>query len=133
MWYWKYTFLKLPCNLMLVMWSKGHWAARIRASHCKSTPGLVWCPWVFCRWIYSEFNLSHYLTWLPHWGAIQIGSFLWYVTTLTSLVTVNIVKMELFLICHITSCEHMFKCIYKFMAGSPSQWVTTYHVWWPLV
>ena len=37
------------------------------------------------------------------------GNSLCYVTTLISLVTIGIVMVEMFLICHIISLEHMFK------------------------
>ena len=33
----------------------------------------------------------------------------------------------MFLICHVTSSEHMFKVLYEFTGGSPLPWVTT----WP--
>ena len=42
-----------------------------------------------------------------------------YVTTLIGLVTINIVIVEMFLICHVTSREHMSKGLCEVMGGSP--------------
>ena len=47
------------------------------------------------------------------------GSFLRYVTTLISLVTVSIVIVEVFFICHVISREQMFKGLWEIMGGSP--------------
>ena len=38
-----------------------------------------------------------------------------------SLLTTSIVMLEMFLICHVTSCGHMFKGLREFMGGSPSR------------
>ena len=43
-----------------------------------------------------------------------------YVVKLISLVTISIVIVEMFLICHVTSREHMFEGLCEFMAGSSS-------------
>ena len=40
------------------------------------------------------------------------GSSLGHVTTLTSLATIDIVKVEMFLIFHVTSSDHMCKRVY---------------------
>ena len=45
------------------------------------------------------------------------GSSSWYVTTLTGLVNIDIVKVEMVLIYHVTSRDHMFKGQCYFMAG----------------
>ena len=42
-----------------------------------------------------------------------------YATTLMSLVTISIVMVEMFLICHMASREHMFEGLCEFMGGSP--------------
>ena len=39
---------------------------------------------------------------------------------------------DLFLICHVTSRQHMFKGLFEFMSQRPSYWVTT-SILWPLV
>ena len=43
-------FYKLPRDLTLVTWSKNFVALRVGASHSKSAPSLVWCPWIFYKW-----------------------------------------------------------------------------------
>ena len=42
-----------------------------------------------------------------------------------SLVTIDIVVVEMFLIYHVTSYKHMYKRLCELMGGSPSWWVTT--------
>ena len=45
---------------------------------------------------------------------------LWYVTTMTDLVTIGIVILEIsFFISHITSCDHRFHGLCKFIGGIP--------------
>ena len=48
---------------------------------------------------------------------IYVWEFSWYVTTLTGLVNIDIVKVEMVLIYHVTSRDHMFKGLCYFMAG----------------
>ena len=60
------------------------------------------------------------------------GSSLCYVTMLVSLVTISIAMMEVFLICHVTSPEHMFKVLCEFMGVCHGESVSC-RVWWPLV
>ena len=50
-----------------------------------------------------------------------------YVTTLVSLVNIDIMTVEiLFSICQVASCGHMFKESCEFMGGIPSGRVTTF-------
>ena len=42
----------------LVTKSKGHMGLMVGASNGKLASGLVWCPWVLCKWRYKVFNLS---------------------------------------------------------------------------
>ena len=62
------------------------------------------------------------------------GRFSRYITTLANLVTFNILIVEMFLICHMTSLNHMFKGLYVIL------WVEVFHGkshtlpgWWILV
>ena len=76
---------------MLVTWSNGYMALRIRTSLCKSTPCLVWCPQIFSRWRYLICHVTlqdHSIEGLR--GFLGVSS-LSYVTALISLVTVTIV------------------------------------------
>ena len=41
-----------------------------------------------------------------------------YVTTMISLVTISIAMVEMFLICHVTSREHIFKRLCEFMGDA---------------
>ena len=38
----------------------------------------------------------------------------------------------MFLVCHVTSPEYMFKGFCEFMGGSPSRWVTTLPIEWAI-
>ena len=82
--------------LMLVMWLEKHMALRIRNSHCKPAPFLVWCTEVFCRWRHNVFNChktSHnHLIEGPY--KFMGGSSLQYVTSLIGLVAISIVLVE---------------------------------------
>ena len=52
----------------------------------------------------------------------MIMSSLCYIIILISLGTIRIMMVEIcFLICHITSCEHVFKGLCEFMDETPSQ------------
>ena len=44
-----------------------------------------------------------------------------YVNPLASLVTIDILIVEMFLICHVTLLEYTFKGLCKYMGGSPLQ------------
>ena len=65
-------FYKLPRDLTLVTWSKNFVALRVGASHSKSAPSLVWCPWIFYKWKCNLFYLPRGLTRPPHRGVIRI-------------------------------------------------------------
>ena len=70
----------------------------VEASHGKSPPCLVWCQWVLCKWIYNTFNFSRALIRQPQGGIMQVSggsSSSRYVTTMTSLVTVGNVIVEI--------------------------------------
>ena len=112
-------------DITLLMWSKGHVALRVWASHGKSASYLVRCPWVFNRWRYNRFNLWRDVTKPSHWGVMLIcgWEFSRYVTTLTSLVTIGIVKVEMILICHGTSRYHT----YKRLKSDVTLWVEASH------
>ena len=62
-----------------------------------SLPCLVWCQWVFCRWrkMYLICHLTSHDHLIEGSCAVLDGSFLQYVTTLISHVTINIVIVEL--------------------------------------
>ena len=61
------------------------------------------------------------------------GRLLQYATILVCLVSISIVIAEMFLICHVTSREQMFKGFIELMSGSPHDESPPYHVWGPLV
>ena len=114
--WWKYIFFQTVTWLNCVMWSKGYMALRMGTSCCKLVPCLVWCPWVFCRSRYNVFNLSRDLTWPFHCGVMQIYG--WQLLALCH----HPHKLcdhkhcgsgdKKFLICHVTSRQHMFKGLY---------------------
>ena len=81
---------KFSRDLMCITWSKGHMALRIGAPLCISTPCLVWCSWVFCRWRYNLFKLSRDIPLPLNWEVIRIY------------------EWELFALCHHPdkSCDH---------------------------
>ena len=85
-------------------------AVRVGVSHGKSVDGLNWNPGVFYNWKYNVFNLLRDLTKPSHLGVMQIygGSSLQYV----------IVEIKIFLICHLTSPEFMFKGLSEFVDES---------------
>ena len=58
-------------------------------------------------------------------GPFMGGSSLRYVILLISLVTKSTVTVEMFLICHVTSREHIFKRLCDFTRGSTLTGVTT--------
>ena len=96
LWNWRYKCLKFSCDLMLVTSSKGHMSLRAGASQDKSAPFLVQCPLFFCKWRYNGFNLWHDLIGSSRGSCkFMAGNSLQYVTTLTSLVTIGIVKVEI--------------------------------------
>ena len=80
----------------------------------------------FCRWRYV-FNLSRDLAWPPHWEGMQT-----YGLELPVLCHYGDKSCDhkycsgedMFLVCHVTSREHMFKGLCEFMGWSPSRWVT---------
>ena len=111
-----------------ITWSKIYMALRMGASHCKSIPCPVWCPWVFCRWRHNVLNLSRDFPWPLHWGIMQI--FRWELLVVChhpdkSCDHKHCDSGDKFLICYLTSCEHIFKGLYKFTEGNPSWWVST--------
>ena len=55
------------------------------------------------------------------------GSSSLYVTTLTSSEAIGSTIVEMFLICHLTLRDHMFKGLREFMEGRSSRYITT----WP--
>ena len=104
-------FFKLSHHLMLVTWSEHHVVLRMEASLCKSAPCLVWCPWIFCRWIYNVFNLPRDLTCPPCWDNIQIYGWEYLVV---SDHPKNFCDHKYcdsgyitFFICHVTSPQHL--------------------------
>ena len=104
------------------------------ASHCKSAPCLAWCPWVFCRWSYNVFSLSHRTSREHHIeGSCEFldRSPLRFVTTLKSCDHKHCDNGDnVFSLSHMTSHEHIFKGLCEFMIGSSSQGVTTFQFKW---
>ena len=87
-------------------------ALRVGASHSKSVAYLILCPWVFCKWRCNRFNLWRDFTRPPHWGVIQISG--------CEFLAVchhpdkfgdhgHRESGDMFLICHVTKPDHMFK------------------------
>ena len=110
----------------MVAWSKRHAVLWMGASHCKSAPCLVWCSWVFWRWRYIALDLSRDLIWPTHWELMRIYG--WECLVLSHYPWKSCDQKhwdggDMFLICHMTSCEHMFKGLREFMVSSPSQCV----------
>ena len=100
----------------------------MEANHCKSTPCLVWCPCVFCRWIYNVFNLPYNPTWRPHWRVMRIYG--WELLTVCHLLNRSCDHKhcdsgDMFLICYVTSRKHILNGLGEFLVWSPSRWVTT--------
>ena len=92
---WIYRFLKLSHDLKGL---KFRVALRMGNSHGKSVPCLVRYPWVFCKWSYvlichknSQGNFTEVSC------EFMGGSSLWYITTLTSLVTIGAATVRCFL------------------------------------
>ena len=108
---------------MCVTWSQSHIVLRMGASHCKSAPCLVWCSWVFCRQRYNVFKLS--------WEFMDESS-LWYVTALTSLVTISIVVVEVqsFWLVKRPLVKPMFKWLYKWKPLAVSHHFAMFGEYW---
>ena len=105
-------------GLTLMIWLMGHVALRMKLSFVKSAPGLVWCSWVFYNLRYKVFSLPTGLKnhLIEESCKFQGGSPLQYFITLTSLVTIGIVIMEIcFLICLATWRGHMCKKSCEYM------------------
>ena len=68
----------------------------VEASHDKSPPCLVWCPWVFCKWRYNVIChvVSQYHLIEESCNFVGAKS-LQNVTTLTSLVVTRIMVVEI--------------------------------------
>ena len=102
----------------IVTWSKGHSALRFGTSHDKSSQ--FRCSWVFCKCRYNVFSLSRDLTRPLHLGVMQI--FGWELLAACH----HLDKFGhhrhcdgggiMFLICHMTSCDHMFQGFYTYLA-----------------
>ena len=110
-------------GLTLMIWLMGHVALRMKLSFVKSAPGLVWCSWVFYNLRYKVFSLPTGLKnhLIEESCKFQGGSPLQYFITLTSLVNIGIVIMEIcFLICRATWRGHMCKksCEYMGIYGN---------------
>ena len=87
-------------------------------------PYLVRCPCLFCKRIYNRFNLWHYLTRPPYWRVVKISG--------RKFLTVchhpdkfgddgHCKSGDIFLVCHVTSPDHMFKGLYV------AFWVEAFH------
>ena len=63
----------------------------------------------------------------------MVGSSSGYVTTMISFVTIGIVIVGMFLICHVTSSDHIFERLCEFMVEAPHGKSSPYLVWWLLV
>ena len=120
---------------MLVMWSKSHVALRKGLSYCKLLPCLDFCPWVFCRWQYSVFNLPRDLSWPPFpelmlvyvlqvYASLSLELAVWWHSD-KSCDHKNGDSRNASLMCHVNSHEHMFKGLCDFMVASLSWWLTT--------
>ena len=111
----KYKFFKLSRNLK---WSKSHMALRTEVSHCMSAHFLLWCSRVFCRWRYNVFNLPLDLTnlWSRSCENKQCEE-----------------RDTIFLICHASIRENMFKVLSEFIRGNLHRQSPPCHIWWPLV
>ena len=100
-----------------------------------STTSPVWFLWVFCRWRNNVFNLSRDLTRPPQWGVFQINGWavlMYYHHSDKYGDQRDCDSGDLFLICHVTSQDCMFKGFYKFMEV-PQGKSPPCHLWWPLV
>ena len=130
LWMRKCKFLKLSRNVTFVKSSKSHMTLRVWASHRKTVYCLVWCPEVSCKWRYNVFNLSHDLTWPYYWGVMEIYG--WELLKVCPHLSKSCEHRHynsgdiVFLICHVTSCEHMCKGLCDLMGGIPSWRVTNF-------
>ena len=124
------NFLWQKClsrDYTLVTWSKkGHMTLRLEASHGKSAFRLARSSWVFWKCRYNLLNLLRDLTWPSHWEVMRIYG--WELLAASHLSE----KFgghcgsgnRMFLICHVTSRDHMLKWLCEFVGGSPSQWIS---------
>ena len=92
----------------------------IISSLCKSAPYLVCCPQVFCKLRYKVFNLSCDFTLPLNWGVTQI--YKWELLAVCHYPAKSsdhnhCDSVDMFLICHVTSCEHIFKMLCEFTNG----------------
>ena len=98
------------------------------ASHGKSTPYLVqWCTWVFCKWRYNRFSLWRDLKVPPHWGSSELWVGIYHPDKCGD--NRDREGGDLFLICHVISCDHMFKGLCYFVGGSLSRQITSLPCW----
>ena len=110
--------MKLSHGLTFMIWLMGYVALPMKLSFGKSAAGLVWCSWVFYNLRYKVFNLPTGLKnhLIEESCKFQGGSPLQYFITLTSLVTIGIVIMQIcFLICLATWRGHMCKKSCEYM------------------
>ena len=106
---------------MFITGSKNHVAVSVRASHGKAASCVVWCPWDICPWRYDLFNMSRDLKRPTHWGTMQICG--WELLAMCHHLG-NFCDHryydgeDMFLICHMTSHDHMIKRLCEFISGS---------------
>ena len=135
----------MSCDLMCVTGSKDHMTLRAGASHCKSASCIVWCPWDTAGGdkMYLICHVTSYDHPIEEKCKLMGGSFLcMYVifivciykplknkqialTIYQSIYIKHCDSGDMFLICHVTSQEHMFNRLYEFTGGNPSLGVTT--------
>ena len=107
------------------------WLWRWHSVTGKSEPCQVLCPCIFCRWKYNVFKLSHDLARPPHWG--KLLTVFHHSDNTCYHKHCDSKNVIMFLTCHVTSRERMFKWLYEFKRGSPSYPITALHFWYQLV
>ena len=115
----RFEFFKFSRDLTLVTWSKGHVALRVGVSHVKSASCLVRCPWVFCECRYNVIVM-----WPRNITSLRGHGYGWELLVICH----HPDKFgdrkhcdigDMFLICQLTSRDHMFKGLCEPMGGSP--------------
>ena len=109
--------------LTLVSQTNVHADFRVYGWEPQSGPCLVWCPWIISKWRYNVINFSLDLTRPPYWGFIRINE--WKLLAVCH----HPDKFGdhryfdngdiMFMICHWTSRDQIFKGLCEFMGRSP--------------
>ena len=116
---------------MLITWWKNHVTLRVGFSYGKPASCLVWPPPVFCKCRYNIFSLSRDFTKPPNWEVTQIYGWKFLAVChhpekfCDRRYRDNGNKM--FLICHVTSRNHMFKGLMYVNLGVEAPIRVSYH------